>query len=92
MQQSLKDYILEQLAELRPEAPTLRITPLKSKKGLLWPMNVAFHVNWLGGYKAVGACFLTAVVLGGCCTYQGKAVSKREAARMKSMGMAVQCP
>lgn len=32
------------------------------------------------------------IVLGGCCTYHGKAVSKAEAARMKAMGMDVRCP
>ena len=38
------------------------------------------------------ALFLAWLYVAGCCTYQGKAVSKTEAARMKALGMDVQCP
>jgi hypothetical protein len=35
--------------------------------------------------------FLILFFLAGCCTYQGKAVSKRDAEAMKALGMEVQC-
>jgi hypothetical protein len=30
--------------------------------------------------------------LAGCCTYQGKHVSRRQAEHMRTLGMPVQCP
>ena len=36
-------------------------------------------------------CVFLAYVFSGCCTYQGKVVSHRDAERMKKLGMDVQC-
>lgn len=33
-----------------------------------------------------------ALMLTGCCTYQGKPVSRRDAENMRRLGMDVQCP
>jgi len=35
---------------------------------------------------------LAVLMLGGCCTYRGKAVSKKDAVRMRNLGMDVTCP
>jgi hypothetical protein len=39
---------------------------------------------------AIGMCL--GAILCGCCTYKGKLVSKREACRMRELGMDVRCP
>lgn len=36
--------------------------------------------------------FALAAMLSGCCTYQGKHVSRRQAEHMREVGMPVQCP
>lgn len=50
------------------------------------------RVFWTGQIALVVALISTLLLLGGCCTYRGKAVSKRDAVRMRNLGMDVQCP
>jgi predicted aminopeptidase len=54
------------------------------------PISLRARVLYLVLGISIGLCL--GFILVGCCTYHGKFISKREACRMREMGMDVYCP